>query len=72
MGAKATKKYDGKHGLMPGFKFDPEKERALGEQRYARKEQVLKKQAMRRLQAQGFVLDDFTKHIKNLTGRKIG
>lgn len=70
MGAKAQKKYDGKHGLMPGFKCDPEKERALADQRLKRKERWKIKEAARALRAQGFVMDKFQQHIRNLTGRK--
>ena len=63
-------KYHPKLGLLPGFKRDPSAERAKAEERLAHREKVRTVKAKKALLAQGFVMDKFMGHIRNLTGRK--
>ena len=67
---KAPKKYDGKHGLLPGFKRDPSAERRSGERRLEEKSKILVQEAKKKLKASGFSMDRFMGEIKNYIGRK--
>lgn len=60
----AVHKYDKNFRARPGFTANPEQVKRAKEEAEQRRDAKLAKEAGKRLRAEGFVMDDFTRHVK--------